>query len=201
MPDVGRERDGAAGWPSAWHALLEDGGLEDGGFFYRVGQPAKRDRYGCRLAIVETAEGLSLQQALIEQGWAAVDPLSAPGGSDDIDAMLALESRARQAGRGIWKDRQVRPKKAGELNGLIGTRQLVEGRVLRVFSNDRHVYLNFGADWRTDFTVRLDRKMIEAAAFNAADFDGKLLRIRGVLEEARGPLIAIQHPKQIEFLP
>jgi hypothetical protein len=152
-------------------------------------------------AAVDSADGVPLQHTLLAAGWAAVDPLSALDSGDSIDRMLALEDHARQAGLGIWQDLDVLPDKAADLAARIGTRQIVEGRVRRVSSNKRYVYLNFGVDWRTDFTVRLDQTMIESAAFDAADVDGRRLRVRGVLEEARGPLMTISHLKQIEFLP
>ncbi len=94
-----------------------------------------------------------------------------------------------------------RPKPADDLSAWVGTRQLVEGRVRRVSETDRYVYLNFGIDWRTDFTTRLDRKMIKSAGFDVTALRGKKLRVRGVLVESRGPLIDIAHLKQIEFLP
>lgn len=186
----------SAGWPSAWRKIIRDGG-----FGYPVDGLPRHDRYGCALADIENDEGRSLADTLLEAGWASVDPTSAPEDPAVIDAMLAFENLARRARRGLWKDVTFRPKAAGSLADWIGTRQLVEGRVHRVSENDRYLYLNFGADWRTDFTTRLDRKMMKPGGFEAADYDGKKLRVRGVVVESRGPLIDIVHLKQIEFLP
>ena len=88
-----------------------------------------------------------------------------------------------------------------DLSHRIGERQLIEGRVRRVSDNDRYVYLNFGSDWRTDFTIRLDRKMIDTAGFDISRLAGTRLRARGVLQESRGPLMDIMHLQQIELLP
>lgn len=195
-PAVSREADRAAGWQAAWRRIIEDSD-----FYHETDQPTAHDRYGCSLATIENGDGASLQQLLLAVGWALVDPSSAPTMEGAIDAMLALEDRARLAGRGIWKNKAARPKPADDLSAWVGTRQLVEGRVRRVSETDRYVYLNFGNDWRTDFTTRLDRKMIEATGFDTTALDGKKLRVRGVLVESRGPLIDITHPKQIEFLP
>lgn len=193
-PYVGK--DHARAWRSAWRDIIEDGS-----FFRRAGQPLEHDRYGCPLTSLMTEGGVSLQQVLVETGWAAVDPSSAPDDADAIDAMLALEDEARRARRGVWKSAAARPKKADDVSTSIGTRQIVEGQVRRVSGNDRYVYLNFGADWRTDFTIRLDRKMIGSVGLDAAAFDGKRLRVRGVLQESRGPLIDVSYLQQIEFLP
>ena len=182
-------------WRSIWRKLIRDGG------YRHVAYPsARRDRYGCSIADVENDDGLSLAGTLVEAGWALVDPTTAPDNAA-IDAMLALEDRARRARRGMWKDGSGWPKSAGDLASKTGARQIVEGRVRRTSENDRYLYLNFGADWRTDFTTRLDRRMMETGGFEAADYDGKKLRVRGVVVESRGPLIDIFHLKQIEFLP
>jgi hypothetical protein len=66
------------------------------------------------------------------------------------------------------------------------------------------IYLNFTQDWRSDFTVSVERK--DAVAFAAAGLDlkalqGKRLRVRGFLAWRNGPMIEASHPEQIELLP
>lgn len=195
-PDASNTSRRMSGWRAAWRRIIKEAN-----FSHRAGQPTGHNRYGCSLVVVENDDGTPLQQQLLAAGWASVDPLSAPKEAGAVDSMLALEERARSAGRGMWTDPAVRPKAADDLSAWIGTHQLVEGRVQRVSETDRYVYLNFGNDWRTDFTTRLNRKMIEKTGFDAAALDGKKLRVRGVLMESRGPLIDIAHLKQIEFLP
>lgn len=192
--------DRPASWRSAWLAIVEGQT-----FFHQIEHPLEHDRYGCPFAHVETANRVPLQHLLLEAGWAVTDPSSVSEergvGTGAVDTMLRLEDQARKAGRGIWRGSRAGPRTADDLSRWIGTRQLVEGRVRRMSDNDRYIYLNFGADWRTDFTVRLNRKMIDAARIDPAKFDGRKLRIRGFLQDSRGPLIDIAHPKQIEFLP
>ncbi len=195
-PIAAHQGDRAAGWQAAWQGIIEETGS-----LYHAVEPAVHDRYGCSLVTIENDDGTSLQQLLLAAGWALVDPISAPRGAGVIEAMLALEDQARSARRGIWMDKAVRPKAVGDLSAWMGTRQLVEGRVRRVSETDRYVYLNFGNDWRTDFTTRLNRKMVDKAGFDVTALDGRKLRVRGVLVESRGPLIDIADPKQIEFLP
>jgi hypothetical protein len=182
-------------WWAGWLAVI-DGNR----FFHRHDAAAKRDRYGCVLAEVETADGLTLQEAFLTAGWAVVDPQSVVDDEVALDAWLDAEDEARRRGRGLWQVPKNRAKAADDLEGWIGTRQLVEGRVRRVSVNDRYVYLNFGADWRTDFTARLERKMTDRLGVDVDELRGKALRVRGVLEESRGPLIHISHIKQIEYL-
>ena len=189
----GAAAKGAVDWRAGWRRVLARS---------QVRRQASRDRYGCARVSVETADGAPLEPALIEAGLAAVEPVSAVESGPALATLLGLEDKARRAGRGVWGDPGARPRAASDdLGGLIGTRQIVEGRVRRVSENDRYLYINFGADWRTDFTVRLRRKLAEAAGLDRSRLDGERLRVRGVLQESRGPLIDISHPQQIEFLP
>lgn len=159
------------------------------------------DRYGCLVAHVETDDGVSLQQALLERGLAMVNPAASSASSGNIEAWLTLEEKARQAKVGLWRNPATQPRKASATFGQIGRTSLVQDRVVRVSSNDRYVYLNFGQDWRTDFTVRVRRKLLKQGGLEPSHFDGKTLRVRGFVQEARGPLIDISHLKQIEVIP
>ena len=151
VPTASDRKGESGGWRSAWRGIIEKGA-----YFRRAHRSEHANRYGCRVIDIKSLDGTSLADAFLEAGWAVVDPLSAPGDAEAVDAMLSLEDRARLAGWGIWRQAAVMPKKADELAGWIGTRQIIVGRVRRVSGNDRYIYLNFGADWRTDFTVRLD---------------------------------------------
>ena len=90
------------------------------------------------------------------------------------------------------------------LGRLIHSYQLVEGTVVAVGEGGGRLYLNFTKDWRSDFTVSVDRK--NARAFAAAGIDlkaprRKRLRVRGLLAWRNGPMIEATHPEQIELLP
>jgi hypothetical protein len=66
------------------------------------------------------------------------------------------------------------------------------------------LYLNFTPDWRSDFTISVERKAV--GAFAAAGIDlktvaGARLRVRGFLAWRNGPMIEASHPEQIELLP
>jgi micrococcal nuclease len=66
------------------------------------------------------------------------------------------------------------------------------------------LYLNFTSDWRSDFTISVERKAV--GAFAAAGMDLKTLagarpRVRGFLAWRNSPMIEASHPEQIELLP
>jgi endonuclease YncB( thermonuclease family) len=165
--------------------------------------PAPLDRYGDLVAQVERADGLWLQGALLEHGLAQVR--TRPDEVARAAAMLRLEQAARAAGRGLWRQPALAPRPADQLADAVGSFQIVHGRVLRVAPTDHYVYLNFGHDWRSDFTLRLRRAELDAG-FARSPLDvlalaGRRVEVRGFVLEAGGPLIELSHPEQIQVLP
>jgi micrococcal nuclease len=159
------------------------------------------DRYGRLVAQVERGDGLWLQGALLERGLAQVQ--TRPGEAARADRVLAIERAAREARRGLWADAAFTVREAGAA-GDVGRFRIVEGRVLRVAPTERFVYLNFGADWRSDFTVRIAKDLtrrLASAGLDAAGLTGRRIEIRGVVLEAGGPLIELSHLEQMQVLP
>jgi micrococcal nuclease len=162
---------------------------------------AGHDRYGRLVAQIERSDGLWLQGALLEQGLAQVQ--TRPGEAARAAEMLVLEQAARAAGRGLWAEPAFMPQDAGALRDGRGGFRIVRGQVLRVAPTESHLYLNFGADWRVDFTVRVRRAELDGV-FAGADLEGltgRLVEVRGVVLEAGGPLIELSHPEQLQVLP
>jgi endonuclease YncB( thermonuclease family) len=166
--------------------------------------PAPLDRYGDLVAQVEGTDGLWLQGALLERGLAQVR--TRPDEVARAAPMLRLEQAARAAGRGLWREPVLRPRAAEQLADAIGSFQIVQGRVLRVAPTDHYVYLNFGQDWRSDFTLRRLRRAELDASFARFPVDvlalaGHRVEVRGFVLDAGGPLIELSHPEQIQVLP
>ena len=64
-------------------------------------------------------------------------------------------------------------------------------------------FINFGADYRTDFTVTIepeDMRTFRQAKFDVAALAGKRVRVRGWVEFYNGPEITIATPAAIEVL-
>jgi micrococcal nuclease len=165
--------------------------------------PAALDRYGDLVAQVERTDGLWLQGALLERGLAQVR--TRPDEVARAAAMLRVEQAARAAGRGLWRRPALAPRPADQLADAIGSFQIVHGRVLRVAPTDHYLYLNFGHDWRSDFTLRLRRAELDAS-FARSPIDvlalaGRRIEVRGFVLDAGGPLIELSHPEQIQVLP
>jgi endonuclease YncB( thermonuclease family) len=161
------------------------------------------DRYGRVHAQVFLGDGTWLQAELVGVGLARVRPLV--GEEACVSGLLAAESAARSAARGIWADGQYRPRDANDpsLSQQNGIYEIVEGRVLSVGHGSYMAFLDFGPDYRRDFSVMIPpsvAKSLAEAGLPVDAFKGRLLRVRGVIEESGGPAIRVYHPTAIEVL-
>jgi micrococcal nuclease len=158
------------------------------------------DRHGRLVAQLWRHDGLWLQGALLEQGLVQVQ--TRPGETALAAEMAAREQAARSSRTGIWRHARFGPRPAHQVAALVGSFQIVQGRVARVAPAERYIYLNFGRDWRADFTLRVARS--SAPSFRAAGIDlerleGQDVEVRGYVLEAGGPLIELSHPEQIRL--
>ena len=159
------------------------------------------DRHGRMLAHLHDPSGRWIQGELLGLGMARV--YSFRDNRALVAEMLALERTARAARRGIWGHPYYAVRPAGEAGRHVGTFQLVEGRVLRAETVRSRTYLNFGEDWRTDFTISIsgrDRRLFRRAGFDLEALAGRTVRVRGWLKSWNGPMIEVTHPEQIELL-
>jgi endonuclease YncB( thermonuclease family) len=167
----------------------------------------ERDRYGRLLTHVFVGEGdepLWVQEALIRDGLAMV--YSFADNRDCVRELQRSERAAREAEAGLWEQGVFRVRDAADLDsldGLLYSFQIVEGRVEDVAESRGRIYLNFGEDWRTDFTATVapsDRDSFGGSGIRLPDLEGRAIRVRGWLERRNGPMIDVTHPEQIELV-
>ena len=151
-----------------------------------------------------------LQGAMVEQGLAFVRPRK--DNHARMVELLAAESRARAAERGLWAERAYRVRTPAQLVAEVdnlpsscgqGPFRIVEGVVRSVADNDSRVYLNFGDDYRTDFTIAIYGD--DAASWREVGpaFDTlrqRTIRARGRVGSRGGPLMCVDNPAQIEIV-
>ncbi len=158
-------------------------------------------RWGVRRVIAHNADGQSLQAVLVASGAARVRPQSAD--QTHIQNLLAVESVARKEQRGLWGLPDYRVHNANSAEGAIGNYNLIEGVVTSAEKHGGRFYLNFGDDYRTDFTAgaaaALNSKWLKAGTDLSA-MAGARLRVRGYVEAINGPSIDLKHHLQIEQL-
>jgi micrococcal nuclease len=166
-----------------------------------------RDRYDRWLIHAHNEAGQWLQGELLARGLARV--ATAPDQRSHAAEMLRLETMARDAMRGLWGERRFRVLGPDEVTPFVGSFQIVDGVIVAVGHARGRSYLNFGADWRTDFTVAIERRSLErlvgkaspgAAASPGERLVGRRVRVRGWIKSFNGPLIEANHPEQVELL-
>lgn len=160
-----------------------------------------RDRYGRMVAQVRLAGPVWLQGELLSAGLARV--MSRADERAMVPEMLALERQARAARRGLWGEARYGVREAERAGDGTGGFQIVEGRVLAVDLVRGRAFVNFGSDWRSDFTVSLQpkvRRRFEQAGLDPLNLEGRRLRVRGWLAYWNGPFIEATHPEQVELL-
>ena len=136
---------------------------------------------------------------MLRRGMARV--YSFPDNRARVADMLDLETRARAQGRGIWGLDFYAVIVPEDTDRAIGTFQVVEGRVLDAAKVKGRTYLNFGPDWRTDFTVTIPPGTAKIfRALGPLTLKGRRIRVRGWLKSYNGPSIEATHPEQIEVL-
>ena len=162
------------------------------------------DRYGRIVAFVFAGDApQSVQQTMLEQGQARV--AARIGSKPCADRLLAGERKARAENRGLWADPNFAPLPPDNLARLRAERgrfTIIEGKVLSVRESGSTIYVNFGARWSRDFSViilRRNQRIFNAAGIEPKRLEGRRVRVRGVLEARRGPVIEADAPEQIEF--
>lgn len=167
----------------------------------------RRDRDGRLLAQVHVGSGEArtwVQGRLVGEGLARA--ARHPDAPACLAALVKLEGQARAERRGLWGEgiyRIYEAESPAPLAALRYTFQIVEGTMREVGQTREAAVLNFGQDWRTDFSVGVARS--ELARFRAAGIEprrlkGRRVRVRGWLGSWNGPFLEIRDPAEIELL-
>lgn len=172
----------------------------------------RRDRYDRALAQVwlldeQGEKDQWLQDAMVRAGYARVYPW--PDQILDIKQLYSAEREARKARRGIWNNRRtksfykIRKPDPNPLTQYVDSLQLIEGIIVSTANIRGTVYLNFGSDYKTDFTVGIGKKQVKAfekAGIDPVALEGARVRVRGWVEMQNGPVIWVSDPRRIEVL-
>lgn len=170
----------------------------------RLTEVAEPSRWGVRSVIATDRSGDDLAALLVGLGAARVAPQT-----DDfarIDLLLSIEDGARRDKLGLWGYDAYRLREANDVvdaGGALGGFHLLEGTVRRAASARSRVYLNFGEDYRSDFTAsarnRLARRW-SRAGLDLESLEGMRVRVRGHVEAINGPSVDLTHMRQVEIV-
>lgn len=148
--------------------------------------------------IVRKSDDAWVQGTLIKLGLAIVQTTKT--NPEMAAQMLALEESARKEKLGLWENtlRILTPEEAGAHTGSF---QIVEGRVESAALKKNRLYMNFGKNWRDDFTVTVapeNKRAFSKDGINMLDWNGQNLRVRGWITDYNGPNMEIDHPGAIQ---
>lgn len=117
--------------------------------------------------------------------------------------MLALENKAREEKAGLWKMEEYAILTPEKTKQHIGSYQIVEGTVQGVTMYKNKTYINFGHNWKTDFTLGItgtNARKFRKEGIEPRNWNGAYLRVHGWIESFNGPYIELDHPERVEVL-
>lgn len=205
-PKLPLGREGFVAWPLSDEAKIYLEGLVLGQVVELRLAAQAMDRHGRLLAHLvlpaTSSQGARwVQGEMLAAGLARVYTFS--DNRQLATEMLALERQARADGSGIWGVVYYALRTVDNVRHDIGSFQIVEGRVLDVARIKDRVYLNFGANWRTDFTIKVmarDEKTFPQVGLDLMRLKGLRVRVRGWVKSENGPMIELDHPQRLEVL-
>ena len=162
-----------------------------------------KDRYGIPITqVIKEEESLWLQKLLISKGlsWA----YSTRENNNLMPSLLGFEQTARDNNFGLWSNSKYNLKTDINVKDHLNSYQVVEGTIIDTLVKKDSAYLNFGDDWRTDFTIKFDIEYWpefkeKIKNFTIDRLKNKKVRIRGWVQDKNGPLIHLDHFNQIEI--
>lgn len=166
------------------------------------------DRVPVRLRSHDNGAPMIWQEALLSQGLAMLMPET----PDDLSSLIAAEDTAISNEIGMWQDHQTDTayyvvadssntrlwgrRGLADVEDAIGRFVVVDAVLVSVEHQEWRSYLNFGQDWRRDFTIAMGADLRDVLAEPDGSLDAwinRKVRVRGVVENRGGPYIALQN--------
>ena len=163
---------------------------------------AELDKYGRVLAVVHAGE-LNVNLRLLQRGLAR--PMLIPPCGRSVSIMvIEAAAAALKERRGLYAADEFTVVDHTKTGAVSGRKAVVAGRVRSVFRSKKALYLNFGRDWRTDFTAVIFNsglERFEALGLEPAEYKGRFVYVLGKVKEYNGPEIIVKWPEQLLPLP
>ncbi len=163
---------------------------------------AEKDKYGRTLALLESS-GRKLNLKLAGAGL-AVPMLIPPCANTVAESVLEASASALEIRRGVYGSGFYDPVPHYRAGEIIGEKGVVFGKVLNIHRGKKAVHLNFGSDWKTDFTAVLFKRgqsRFRSLGLNPEDLVGRNVYVLGKVKQYYGPRIIVSGPEQILPLP
>ncbi len=162
-------------------------------------------RHGELLAHVMLEGDIWLQGNLVEAGEAIVMPVYEMDWGR-LYTLKSIETGARMAARGLWANNPV--VCAWEAKRAFDSFSIIQGRITEAANVRGTIYLNFGEDYREDFTVKItranfkkltDETQNKLTRLTEAEEPDMVVEARGWVFFSGGPMIDIKTDAQLDF--
>lgn len=168
----------------------------------KVGQRAPvKNRLDQFVAHIENQDDIWAQALLISNGLARVIP--DPELPLTTSYLIELEAQARAEKIGLWGNPLYQIHTPETVQESAWHMQIIEGVVKKVATIKNNTYLNFGDDWRKDFTIQINaalRRQYSQDGISLEAFQGQKVQVRGYVEAYNGPLIKLKSPSHLLVL-
>ena len=102
---------------------------------------------------------------------------------------------------GLWSELELEITADADIP--TGRLAIVTGKVLNAARSGNRIFLNFGDDWRKDFTAEIPARVIRLFKKNGIDpleLQGLTIEVRGWVTWRGGPHMLVEGPGQIRLL-
>lgn len=118
------------------------------------------------------------------------------------ELFVAAQKEARENKRGLWASYEIIDHtQAGNYINQIRT---VRGRVVQVYKSSKCLFLNFGKDWKSDFTIVIYNNVLDLFRKQGIDpltfYKGKTIEVSGRIHNYNGPEIIVNNPAEIQVI-
>lgn len=207
-PKLSLGRDYVTDWPLGEQAKAALGAMLSGQTVELYYAGLKRDRYERALAQVFAGkDNVWVQEQMVLRGLARV--YTWPDTQQDSARLYRAEAQARREKRGIWQAGladdfyAIRRPDPDPLAQYVDSFQIVEGIITSAAHVRGTTYLNFGANYKTDFTIVIDKdaaKQFKDRELDLLTLEGAHVRVRGWIELYNGPNIQLGDADRLEIL-
>ncbi|MCF7907721.1 MAG: thermonuclease family protein [Candidatus Omnitrophica bacterium] len=159
----------------------------------------KQDKYGRLLGYCFIGDTF-VNAKLIQEGLAVL--YTYPPNVKYVDKFVSLQKQARAKKQGLWESYEVIDQE--QAYKYIGQIRTVRGRVLSTYKSSKCLFLNFGGDYKHDFTVVIFNNAFSAFTQQKIDpitfYRNKIVEVSGRIREYNGPEIIVNTPYEIQIL-
>lgn len=152
------------------------------------------DRYGrSQIWLYKPGSDTTMQEALLTRGDALIYDMAATPA-----AWIQAEKLAQQQKRGLWAEKGWIIDADSAFDAL-GKFRLVKGTVTRTYKGRDTYWINFGQDWKTDFSIAIPKRAWRSFGDRLEVAPGSTITARGVIELDNGPMLTISRPEQMQI--